>query len=181
LTAAGIAFEVRPAHVDEAVLAGESAETYARRVATAKAMAVSAVAPGRPVLGADTVVVVDGRILGKPADEADARRMLAMLSGRSHEVVTAVTLLVPERGAGTAPGSMETEVEVSVVHVARLNPAEIDWYVASGEPADKAGAYAIQGLASRFVTRIEGSYSNVVGLPVARVYGMCGRAGLLLS
>jgi septum formation protein len=180
LTAAGIAFEVRPAHVDEAVLAGESAETYARRVAAAKAVAVSESVPGRPVLGADTVVVVDGQILGKPVDRADARRMLALLSGRAHQVITAVTLVVPAVPAGATP-TFVTEVETTVVHVGGLTPVEIDWYVASGEPADKAGAYAIQGLASRFVTRIEGSYSNVVGLPVSRVYGMCVEAGILLS
>ena len=174
LTAAGIPFEVRPAHIDERILPGEEAVEYASRVALEKARVVQAASDGRPVLAADTVVVVDRQILGKPADSDDAKRMLRMLSGRAHEVVTAV-VLVSEKG------SFVTGTEVTTVEFMLLNKAEIDWYVATGEPSDKAGAYAIQGLASRFVTRIEGSYSNVVGLPVALVYAMCSRAGLLLS
>ena len=174
LTAAGIPFEVRPAHIDERILPGEEAVAYASRVALEKARVVQAASDGRPVLAADTVVVVDRQILGKPADSDDAKRMLRMLSGRAHEVVTAV-VLVSEKG------SFVTGTEVTTVEFMLLNKAEIDWYVATGEPSDKAGAYAIQGLASRFVTRIEGSYSNVVGLPVALVYAMCSRAGLLLS
>jgi septum formation protein len=174
LTAAGIPFEARPAHVDERIHPGEEAVAYASRVALEKARAVQATSDGRPVLAADTVVVVDRQILGKPADSDDAKRMLRMLSGRAHEVVTAVVLV-------SRNGSFVTGTEVSTVEFTLLNRAEIDWYVATGEPSDKAGAYAIQGLASRFVTRIEGSYSNVVGLPVALVYAMCSRAGLLLS
>ena len=174
LTAAGIPFEVRPAHIDERIHPGEEAGAYASRVALEKARVVQAASDGRPVLAADTVVVVDRQILGKPADSDDAKRMLRMLSGRAHEVVTAV-VLVSEKG------SFVTGTEVTTVEFVLLNKAEIDWYVATGEPSDKAGAYAIQGLASRFVTRIEGSYSNVVGLPVALVYAMCSRAGLLLS
>ncbi len=185
LTAAGIAFEVRPAHVDERIRPGEDARTYACRVAAEKATVVHATSDGRPVLAADTVVVVDGRILGKPSDDRDARRMLRLLSGRAHEVVTAVTLIHDPGGdfrvAGrSAPGSFQ-QVEVTTVEFTLLSKSEIDWYVATGEPADKAGAYAIQGRASRFVSRIEGSYSNVVGLPVALVYVMCSRAGILLS
>jgi septum formation protein len=151
------------------------------------------------VLAADTVVVVDREILGKPLDSDDAVRMLRLLSGRIHEVVTAVVLIhehtspdVEERAGRDEPGSdsntatkpsdlVSSAVEVTTVEFALLDMAEIRWYVASGEPADKAGAYAIQGLASRFVTRIEGSYSNVVGLPVALVYAMCTRAGILVS
>lgn len=133
-------------------------------------------AGGRPVLSADTVVVVAGEILGKPADEADARRMLRLLSGRSHEVMTGVCLRRHEGEGGTHT----SEVAVTTVEFAPLNDAEIEWYVASGEPRDKAGAYAIQGLASRFVTRVDGSYSNVVGLPVAVVYRMCTETGLLI-
>jgi septum formation protein len=174
LTAAGIAFEVRPAHIDERIRPGEDARTYASRVATEKARAVHTAADGRPVLAADTVVVVDGQILGKPADDRDAKRMLRLLSGRAHEVVTAVTLI-------DNPGGAFEQVEVTTVEFTLLSKSEIDWYVATGEPSDKAGAYAIQGLASRFVTRIQGSYSNVVGLPVALVYAMCSRAGILLS
>ena len=165
LKAAGIAFDILPAHVDESVHPGEAPEAYARRVSRAKASAVLQRSPGRPVLAADTVVVIDGHILGKPADPEDARRMLRLLSGKTHEVLTAVTL------------DEETRVERTTVEFAPLSSAEIDAYVASGEPMDKAGAYAIQGLASRFVTSIRGSYSNVVGLPVALVYTMLKRAG----
>jgi septum formation protein len=185
LTAAGIPFEVRPARVDEGVQPGEDAGTYACRVASDKARAAMAQASGRPVLAADTVVVVDGRILGKPADAEDAKRMLGLLSGRTHEVLTAVALIkdtgcdFPDGPRKSHPVSLQ--VEVTSVEFARLSKAEIDWYVATGEPHDKAGAYAIQGLASRFITRIEGSYSNVVGLPVGLVYAMCTRAGILLS
>ena len=157
LRAAGYEFDVLPADVDESVFPGEKPEAYVRRVAEAKAAAVASKAGGRIVLAADTVVVVDGQILGKPVDTADAARMLRLLSGRQHEVMTAITL------------NGECLVEISAVELAPLSMAEIDWYVETGEPMDKAGAYAIQGLASRFVTRIEGSYSNVVGLPVALV------------
>jgi septum formation protein len=160
LTAAGFEFDVMPADVDETVHRGESAVDYARRVAIAKAQAILARSHGRPVLAADTVVVVDRQILGKPADAEDAGRMLRLLSGRVHEVVTAVTL------------DDRTEIETTLVEMARLSADEIAWYVASGEPNDKAGAYAVQGLASRFVIRMDGSYSNVVGLPIALVYRM---------
>ena len=183
LTAAGIPFEIRPARIDEAARPGEDARTYASRVAVDKASAVAGSSPGRPVLAADTVVVIDGLILGKPADADDAKRMLRLLSGRTHEVLTAVVLLAGNNARGTrksVPVSY-TAVEVTAVEFVLLSRPEIDWYVATGEPADKAGAYAIQGLASRFVTRIEGSYSNVVGLPVSLVYMMCARAGILLS
>jgi septum formation protein len=177
LRAAGIQFDVLPADIDESVLPGESAEHHVRRLAEAKACAVLPRAGGRPVLSADTVVVVAGEILGKPADAADARRMLRLLAGRSHEVMTGVYL----RRHGGNGGSQTSEVAVTTVEFAPLSDAEIEWYVASGEPRDKAGAYAIQGLASRFVTRVDGSYSNVVGLPVAVVYRLCTETGLLIS
>src|SRR5262245_20358006 len=164
LRAAGYEFEVMPADVDESVHDGETPEAYVRRVAEAKAAVVASKAEGRIVLAADTAVVIDGQILGKPVDDTDAARMLRMLSGRRHEVLTAVTIFGEARSA--------TQVESSAVELAHLAAAEIGWYVASGEPRDKAGAYAVQGLASRFVTRIEGSYSNVVGLPVALVSAM---------
>jgi septum formation protein len=178
LRAAGIEVDVRPADVDESVEAGEGAEQYASRVALAKARAISQHVPDRCVLGADTVVVVDDRILGKPTDSADARQMLRMLSGRTHIVITAVVLI---RGAGLAGEIVDARIERTAVEFAPMSNEEIEWYAATGEPMDKAGGYAIQGLASRFVTRIEGSYSNVVGLPVSLVYGMCKRAGLLIS
>jgi septum formation protein len=189
LTAAGIPFEVRAAHVDESIRPGEDAKAYACRVAGEKARVVVSEGAGRPVLAADTVVVVDGQILGKPVDTEDAKRMLGLLSGRRHEVLTAVVLTpgndtacdFPVGTGKSQPVSFDTRIEVTAVEFAPLNRAEIDWYVASGEPSDKAGAYAIQGLASRFVTRIEGSYPNVVGLPVGLVYAMCSRAGILLS
>ena len=172
---AGIDIEVQPANVDEDVLPGETPEVYVRRVAGAKCLAISERNQGRHVIGADTAVVVDGRILGKPADADDAARMLRILSGRSHLVISSVCLMKNSRAV------VDSEVEVTVVEFAHLSPAEIAWYVASRESMDKAGGYGIQGLASRFVTRITGSYSNVVGLPIAVVYRMCTKAGLLLS
>jgi septum formation protein len=150
-------------------------------VATDKARAIAASAPDRSVLAADTVVVIDGRILGKPADAGDAKRMLRLLSGRAHQVLTGVALVPASPGAGASPQGFDVRLEATTVEFTTLGEPEIDWYVATDEPSDKAGAYAIQGLASRFVTRIEGSYSNVVGLPVSLVYAMCRRAGILLS
>jgi septum formation protein len=161
LTAAGIPHRVLAAEVNESVRPGESAAEYVRRLAREKAEAVAA-APGDVVLGADTVVVVDGEILGKPADAAAARAMLGRLAGREHEVITGICLRGP---AGTVE-----DAEATRVCFLPLSAAEIDAYVASGEPMDKAGAYAIQGLASKFVSRVEGCYFNVVGLPLAKVY-----------
>jgi septum formation protein len=166
LAAAGIPHVVRPAEVDEAIHGSEDAERYVKRVARAKAEAVPA-GPGDVVLGADTVVVVAAEILGKPADQDDARRMLRRLSGREHVVITGICL----RGAG---GVVE-DAETTRVRFLPLSEREIDAYVASGEPLDKAGAYAIQGLASKFIDRVEGCYFNVVGLPVAKVYGLLRR------
>jgi septum formation protein len=166
LRAAGVVFDVAPARVDESILSGETPADYVRRVAEDKARAVHEQRRDRVVLAADTTVVVDRHILGKPADAADARRMLSLLSGRAHQVMTAVAI------AGPGDARQDTRVETTTVEFATLSDDEISWYVASGEPMDKAGAYAIQGLASRFVTRIDGSYSNVVGLPVALVYEM---------
>jgi septum formation protein len=175
LREAGIEIEIQPADVDERVLSGELPEAYVRRVAEAKGRAISLASPDRFVLAADTAVVIDDRILGKPSGPDEARRMLEMLSGRTHLVLSAVSLI-----RNGAP-AVETEVDVTTVEFAVLSDGEISWYVASGESMDKAGGYGIQGLASRFVIGIDGSYSNVVGLPVARVYRMCRRAGLLLS
>ncbi|MFN2446250.1 MAG: nucleoside triphosphate pyrophosphatase [Vicinamibacterales bacterium] len=171
LTAAAIAFEVASAGVDETPQAGEAAAAYVRRLAEAKARAVSGRVPGALVLGADTVVVIDGTILGKPASRADAIDMLRKLSGRTHEVLTGVALI--------SPRCTDVRVAVTQVVLAALSDHEIRRYVAGGEPMDKAGAYAIQGHASRFVERIDGSYSNVVGLPVALVYGMMVEAGAM--
>lgn len=161
LRAAGYQFEIDPADTDESVHPGEAPPAYALRVAREKAARVSQRHPGAYVIGADTIVVVDGEILGKPADRADAARMLERLSARTHEVLTGVAVRHGDREAA--------RVETSKVRFVRLSPDEIRWYVDSGEPADKAGAYAIQGLASRFVEAVEGGCSNVVGLPVACV------------
>jgi septum formation protein len=135
-----------------------------QRVALDKARAIHRQRPDRIVLAADTTVVVDDEILGKPVDDDDARRMLRLLSGRSHEVMTGVAV--------AGPAGVVTRMEITTVEFAPMSDDEIAWYVASGEPTDKAGAYGIQGLASRFVARIHGSYSNVVGLPVALVHEM---------
>ena len=171
LRAAGFAFEILPAHVDERPLPGETPDTYVRRVALDKARVVAACLPDAVVLAADTCVVVDDTILGKPADDGDSARMLAMLSGRPHDVLTGVAVIGP---AGTRVESADSRVVFTP-----LSAEEIAWYVASGEPGDKAGAYAIQGLASRFVERVEGSHSNVVGLPVALVYRLLREQGFM--
>lgn len=166
LAAAGIPFDVAPADVDETRLPGEAPDTYCTRLAGTKARVAAERAPGRVVVAADTIVVADGEVFGKPADAEDARRMLQTLSGRTHEVLTAVAVAVG--------GRVRTAVERTAVEFGPLTADEVDWYVGTGEPMDKAGAYAIQGLASRFVARISGSYSNVVGLPVATVYQLVG-------
>jgi septum formation protein len=173
------------ADVDETIAPGETPEAHVRRLAEAKARAILSRVPGRPVLAADTIVVVDDQILGKPVDAEDAARMLRLLSARPHEVMTAVCLAWSSSAAGASDAeaalSLETQIEATMVEFSRLSDAEIVWYVSTGEPVDKAGAYAVQGLASRFVTRINGSYTNVVGLPVALTCAMLKTAGLRLT
>jgi septum formation protein len=168
LRQAGVDFDVEPADVDETVRDGETPADYVRRVASAKSAAVHGRRPGAAiVLGADTAVVVDGSILGKPRDDDDAAAMLRRLAGRTHEVLTGVSLR-----------NDRTELDAVVttrVTFAPLSDGDVAAYVASGEGRDKAGAYAIQGLASRFIPSIEGSYSNVVGLPVATVAELLSR------
>ncbi len=168
----GIPFDVVPADVDEAVHAGEDARAYVRRVAREKASrAAQRVGAGARVLAADTSVVIDGEVLGKPGDAEEAKRMLRRLSGRPHAVYTAVALDKPSRD----------EVLVkTTVHFRALGEDELSWYVATGEPMDKAGAYGIQGRAGMFVERVEGSVSNVIGLPLAETVGLLERAGLPL-
>jgi septum formation protein len=166
LRAAGIEFEVMPSDVDETPHPREAPERYVRRIADAKARAIASHVADRVVLAADTTVVIDAAMLGKPLNDHDAKRMLCLVSGRTHDVLTAVAVF----RAGMAEPLID--VERTEVEFAPLTEFEIDWYVATGEPRDKAGAYAIQGYASRFVTRIDGSYSNVVGLPIALVYQM---------
>ena len=164
LRAAGFAFDVRAADVDERVRDAESPERYVRRLAAEKSAAVAGRAgltADAVVIGADTAVVVDGIVLSKPIDDRDAGLMLRRLSGRRHDVLTGVSLRTGPQELG--------RVETTAVYFSALDDADIAWYVASGEGRDKAGAYAIQGLASRFIPRIEGSYSNVVGLPVSAV------------
>jgi septum formation protein len=161
LRLAGIPFTVRSASVDESPLEAERPGPYVRRLAHAKALAIDAAAD-EIVLAADTTVVAHGELLAKPIDAADARRMLGVLSGRRHEVLTGICLRRGDR--------VLTDHVSTAVWFAPLTPSEIDEYVASGEPMDKAGAYAIQGLASKFVERIDGCYFNVMGLPVALVY-----------
>lgn len=161
LTAAGFSFTIRIADIDETPRPGENPRAYVLRLAEEKALAAPAV-DDETILAADTTVVLGKEILGKPADSADAARMLRVLSGKRHEVITAVCL---KRGE-----EMVIDAASTAVWFAPLSDREIEDYVASGEPMDKAGAYGIQGLASRFIDRIEGSYTNVVGLPVALVY-----------
>ena len=165
LRQAGILFVVRVASVDETPLPAEDPIEYVRRLAEAKAVAVPA-EEGETVLGADTTVVVDGQMLAKPEDAADARRMLSLLSGRRHEVITGICL---RRGEERL-----CDHAVTAVWFAPMSEREIEDYVASGEPMDKAGGYAIQGLASKFIPRIEGCYFNVVGLPVSLLWRYLG-------
>ena len=170
LTVAGYAFEVHAVDVDERLRADESPAAYVERVAadkSARALEELTAGDGYIVLSADTAVVVGEQILGKPRDAEDAARMLRLLSGRTHRVVTGVS-------ARSAALDLAL-VESTTVWFVQLTEDQIAWYVASGEGADKAGGYAIQGLASRFIPRIEGSYSNVVGLPVAAVDGLIQR------
>ncbi|HEY8549704.1 MAG TPA: Maf family protein [Vicinamibacterales bacterium] len=172
LSAAGFDFTVRPSDVDESVRPGEAPEDYVRRLALEKARHVAA--PGELVLGADTAVVVDGDLLGKPRSREEAAGMLRRLSGRAHEVLTGVALVAGDREA--------VDLSRTTVHVHPISEEEIAWYVATPEPYDKAGGYAVQGLASRFIARLDGSYSNVVGLPVDLVYRLMrtfGREGEL--
>lgn len=178
LRAAGLEFNVLPVEIDETIRHGETPAAYVRRLAAEKsARALQALAEHElgaragvepVVLGADTAVVVDGKILGKPRDHADAAAVLRRLSGRRHEVLTGVSLRRGPQEIG--------RTESTVVEFAPLTSEEIEWYIASGEGRDKAGAYGIQGLASRFITRIEGSYSNVVGLPISSVYELLRRS-----
>lgn len=165
----GISFEVQPAHIPEDPLPGEGPKICAERLAREKALAVAQQRPQDAVLGADTVVVVDGQILGKPIDASDAARMLRLLSGREHQVITGVALV--DRGQWSVAS------ETTLVTMSEITEAEIANYVATGEPMDKAGAYAIQGIASRWIPRIEGDYGNVVGLPVALVWRMLKESG----
>jgi septum formation protein len=200
----GIPFQVHAANINEDQRPGELPMEYALRLAREKALVVSKQYPQSYVLGADTIVVVDGEVLGKPIDHADAARMLRLLSGRAHEVTTAVSLIAPNFAAPStasqskavpntvtsetgvpnlaAQGTLvETRASTTKVYFREIAEAEIQQYVAGGEPMDKAGAYAIQGGASRWTDRIEGEFSNVVGLPLSLVTEMFKITGLMKS
>jgi septum formation protein len=185
LTQAGYRFEVQPSAVSESRQPGEDAIRFATRLAREKAEEVfarrAAAAAGTVepaiVLGADTVVVCDGEVMGKPSDAADAARMLLLLSGRTHHVVTGVAVV----WGASLPPAVEVAAELTQVTMRTLSPEEVSAYVASGEPMDKAGAYAIQGYAGRWIPRIGGCYFNVVGLPLALVASLLEGAELRIA
>lgn len=173
LSGLGLEFLVDPADIDEGVRPGETPVAYVRRVASSKATTVAARHPTSVVLAADTTIDLDGAVLAKPADAADAARMLEALSGREHLAHTAMAIAV---------GGLLNVVEVTTaVRMRPLSSAEIDWYVATGEPLDKAGAYAIQGRAAAFVESVAGSVSNVVGLPMAEAVMALRAAGIAVG
>ncbi len=179
---AGIPFVVQPTDIPEAPQAGEFPQACAERLAREKALAVFHDRPHDIILGADTIVIVDSQILGKPRDPADAVRMLRLLSGRSHQVITGVCLVGPPSELRTGNRELttafeDTRSETTLVTMDAFGDDEIQAYVATSEPMDKAGAYAIQGMASRWISRIEGDYFNVVGLPVSLVYRMLREHG----
>lgn len=163
----GWPFEVGSVEVDESLRDDENPREYVERLASAKAGAAAAVHSHRPVVAADTTVVVDEHILAKPADAADARRMLRLLQGRWHQVLTGVALI--------SESGIDVDVETTDVRFAPMSDVEIDWYVSTAEPMDKAGAYAIQGQGARFIQGIRGDYFNVMGLPVRLLYELLRR------
>ncbi len=190
----GIPFQVHAANINEDQIVGEAPIAYALRLAREKAEAIAAQYPQSYVLGADTIVVLKAEVLGKPKDQADAARMLRLLSGREHEVTTAVSLVAPSTITPSTIAAIEvppivvaastlaqTRASTTKVFFREIDEAEIQQYVAGGEPMDKAGAYAIQGGASRWTDRIEGEFSNVVGLPLSLVTEMFKTAGLMKS
>lgn len=172
LQSIGLELEVRPSHVPEVHQPGEAPEEYVARLSRDKAAALAGVFPSDWVIAADTTVVLDDQLLEKPADAADAARMLAQLAGRTHTVYTGVTL------ENSALGWRDTRVAESEVRMLPLSDADIEWYVATGEPLDKAGAYGVQGKGAMFIEAIHGSYTNVVGLPLAMLFQMLRKAGV---
>jgi septum formation protein len=174
LREAGVPFETHPAHIPEERLPGEAAIPYVQRLSREKALAVARRFPGHFVLGADTIVLVDDNVLEKPRDQQDATRMLRLLSGRAHNVITGVSLITPA-------GSIDTRTCTTQVFFRKLMEQEIQTYVAGNEPMDKAGAYAIQGGAACFADRLEGEYSNVVGLPLLLVTEMLQTNNFIFS
>ncbi|WP_243370567.1 Maf family nucleotide pyrophosphatase [Geotalea sp. SG265] len=173
LASAGIDFQVMPGDVDESLMPGESPEEHVLRLARSKAETVAGKGHGRFFIGADTIVVCDGEIMGKPADSADAERMLKKLSGVAHEVITGFAVIDRETG------NISAEAVRTKVFFKRLRDGEIAAYIGTGCPFDKAGAYAIQGGAGHMVQKIEGSYSNVVGLPLCEVVEALRKMGAI--
>ncbi|HEX8920631.1 MAG TPA: Maf family protein [Pyrinomonadaceae bacterium] len=169
LRAVGWPFEALAANTDETLAPGESAEAAVERLALQKAETVARQQPSALVLGADTVVVVDSEILGKPRDETQARKMLRLLRGRWHDVLTGVALVRTEGNSCRVVAHEKTQVRFG-----QMSDAEIDWYIRSGEPMDKAGAYAVQGRAALFIDEVRGDFWNIVGLPIRLVYKLAG-------
>jgi septum formation protein len=172
-----IPFEIMPSTIDEHPLPDEPAEAYVRRLALAKAESVAQHHPDAVVLGADTIVTIDGLLLGKPQTLDEARQMLNRLCGRGHEVLTGVAV-VAGRTAGSSGCRWANEVVASRVLMRQFTAATIAWYIATGEPLDKAGAYAVQGLGAALVERVEGSYTNAVGLPLTETLSLLRRFGI---
>ncbi|HUP44021.1 MAG TPA: Maf family protein [Thermoanaerobaculia bacterium] len=172
LASIGVEFEVIPSHVPEEHQAGEAPEEYVARLSRDKAAAIARQHRQRWVIAADTTVMLGEQLLEKPADRGDAARMLAAIAGKTHVVYTGVTIENAESGY------RETRVAETEVRMLPLSAADIEWYVASGEPLDKAGAYAAQGIGGMFIDSIHGSYTNVVGLPLALLFQMLRKAGI---
>jgi septum formation protein len=172
LASIGLEFEVRPSNIPEIRLEGEAPEEYVARLSREKAQALAGAHPSSWIIAADTTVLLGDELLEKPVDGRDAQRMLAAIAGRTHIVYTGVTLQNVDRAYH------DTRIAESEVRMLPLSAGEIEWYVGTGEPLDKAGAYAVQGLGAMFIESIHGSYTNVVGLPLATLYQMLRRAGL---
>jgi septum formation protein len=172
LASIGAVFDVVPSHVPEEYRRGEAPEEYVARLSRDKANAVAMKHPSRWVIAADTTVLLADELLEKPVDRADARRMLTTIAGRTHTVYTGVTLQNIEHE------HRDTRVAESEVRMLPLSPRDIEWYVTTGEPLDKAGAYAVQGIGAMFIDSIHGSYTNVVGLPLALLFQMMRKVGI---
>jgi len=172
LASIGLTFEVIPSHVPEVRDEHESPEEYVARLSREKAQAIASRYPDEWIIAADTTVLLGEQLLEKPLDDADARRMLATIAGRTHIVYTGVTL------QNVSGGWCETRIAESEVRMLPLSSEDIAWYVKTGEPLDKAGAYAVQGIGAMFIDSIHGSYTNVVGLPLANLFQMLRKAGI---
>lgn len=178
LASSGLIFDIVPAAVDEQPQPGERPEAYVRRLALMKAETVARSSPQAVVLGADTIVSIDHLLLGKPSTLDEARQMLCHLSGRVHQVFTGVAVLPAERTASPRNQCL-VDVTISRVRMRRLTAPTLDWYLATGEPMDKAGAYAVQGLGAALIEWVEGSYTNVVGLPLTQTLALLQQVGIV--